>query len=419
MNVKGAGPNAAAVAADTVRKVEAAGFTVSTATMDQLATEVGEKSLYGRTGGAATLAVGMAQIFSKLTNGRLLDIWYHFAIMFEALFILTTLDAGTRVGRYLLQDVLGHVWKPLGDTSSLPANILSSALVVAGWGYFLIQGVLDPLGGINSLWPLFGIANQLLAAIALCLATTVLLKTALKRRAEFESSGTTSQASRSPALMLITLIPLSWLLAVTFTAGWQKITHPEPRMGFLAAARDLDSKLPALQTALAAVTPASGPAFEAARKAVATNRALRFNNQLDAVVTSVFLVFAALIVLSAAWVWASLLSKRKPPTLTETEAVWLPGTGASPESGLKAMGVATLVLGLLRHWSGQSDVHRAQADLMAANQNCPVSTTSQRLLIDLPEVREDIEEQRRQAAPAQAYVLACSRRFDQSNSPCC
>src|SRR5204862_7108670 len=166
MNVKGP-------PAETVGRVGATGFSVTVSQMDQIASQVKEKTLFGRTGGAATLAVGMANILSQVTKGRWLDLWYHFAIMFEALFILTTLDAGTRVGRYLIQDVLGNVFKPLADTKSTQANIIASLVVVSGWGYFLIQGVRDPLGGINSLWPLFGIANQLLAAIALCLANTV------------------------------------------------------------------------------------------------------------------------------------------------------------------------------------------------------------------------------------------------------
>src|SRR5437867_2248317 len=172
MNVKGE-------PAATVAKVNALNFPVTVDQMNQLANQIGEKTLFGRTGGAATLAVGMAHIFSKAVHGRWLDLWYHFAIMFEALFILTTLDAGTRVGRYLLQDVLGNIWKPLGETKSIRANVLTSVLIVSAWGYFLIQGVRDPLGGINSLWPLFGIANQLLAAIALCLGTTIILKMAL------------------------------------------------------------------------------------------------------------------------------------------------------------------------------------------------------------------------------------------------
>src|SRR5258705_1113644 len=196
--------------AATVSQITQLGFPVTTNEMDKLASMTGEKTLFGRTGGAATLAVGMAQIFSKVTQGRWLDLWYHFAIMFEALFILTTLDAGTRVCRYLLQDVLGNLWKPVADVRSANSNVLASALVVAGWGYFLIQGVRDPLGGINSLWPLFGIANPLLASIALCLATTVILKMHLGDRPR-------------PAFALVTLIPLMWLLSVTMTAGVQKI----------------------------------------------------------------------------------------------------------------------------------------------------------------------------------------------------
>ncbi len=162
--------------AETVATVTSLHYPVTIAQMDQTAASIGEKTLFGRVGGAPTLAVGMAKVFSNAFNGAGLDLWYHFAIMFEALFILTTLDAGTRVGRYLLQDFLGHIWKPLGQTNRTGSAWLASVLVVGAWGWFLIQGVRDPLGGINSLWPLFGIANQLLASIALCLATTVILK---------------------------------------------------------------------------------------------------------------------------------------------------------------------------------------------------------------------------------------------------
>src|SRR5689334_9483483 len=239
MNIKAPGADAAAVATATVERVNGFGpeFAVSRERMTALALEVKEDSLYGRTGGAATLAVGMASLFHQAAPGlgdRWLALWYHFAIMFEALFILTTLDAGTRVGRYLLQDSLGHIWKPLGDTKNVPANIFTSVLIVIAWGAFLIMGVRDPEGGVKALWPIFGIANQMLASIALCLGTTIILKMALRRN-----------GSRRPALALVTLIPLIWLIAVTGTAAWIKISDPSPKIGFLAAARAQDEKLPA------------------------------------------------------------------------------------------------------------------------------------------------------------------------------
>jgi carbon starvation protein len=401
MNVKGAGPDAAAIAADTVAKVNATGFTVSTAEMDRLAKEVGEGSLYGRTGGAATLAVGMANIFSQVTRGRWLDLWYHFAIMFEALFILTTLDAGTRVGRYLLQDFLGHVWKPLGDTRSLASNTFASVLVVAGWGYFLVQGVRDPLGGINSLWPLFGIANQLLAAIALCLGTTILLKTALRSR------NAEAGSRKSPALALITLIPLLWLLSVTFTAGWQKMFHESPRIGFLAAVRDFDAKLPKLTETFETAKAGTPDKLAAAEKALKTTQALRFNNLLDLGVTGVFLTLAAAVVLVSVYEWLRLLRGARAPDLRETEPVWLPEHAIREGRPLGAIGgTAALALALAKEWSGESAVERART------QACECTTP--KVLVDIPEVRTTVEREEQQ----HAYVAAAEQRFEGVNRCC-
>src|SRR5438552_3279321 len=197
-----------AALAQASQALSQAGFVVTPETMHALAARMGETTLVARSGGAPSLAVGMAQIFASATSvlgGKTLDaLWYHFAIMFEGLFILTTIDTGTRVGRFMLQEIVGHVWPRFGETSWYPSVIASSAVIVAGWGYFLYQGVVDPLGGINSLWPLFGISNQLLAAVALCVGTTILIKMGRGRYA------------------WVTAGPLAWLVAGTLTAGWQK-----------------------------------------------------------------------------------------------------------------------------------------------------------------------------------------------------
>ncbi len=243
------------------------GFPVTAAEMQALAHAVGEQTLYNRTGGAPAFAVGMAHIFSRSLGGEsLMALWYHFAIMFEALFILTVLDAGTRVARFMVQDALGHIYRPLGRTSWYPSTLATSALIVALWGYFLWQGVKDPLGGINSLWPLFGISNQLLATVALCVATTIIIK---MHRAKYAA---------------VTLAPLAWLVAVTFTASWHKVFDPNPRVGFLAQAQAL------------AAAPATS----------ATGR-LIFNNRLDAAVTGILVAMVTLVLLESARQWLGIL----------------------------------------------------------------------------------------------------------------
>ncbi len=364
MNVPSAGANSEVRAAAVTAKLSAAGsdLTVSASAMDQLAAEVNEKTLFSRTGGAATLAAGMANIFSKVTHGRGLDLWYHFAIMFEALFILTTIDAGTRVGRYLLQDLIGGVWKPMADTKNLGANLVASVLLVGGWGYFLIQGVRDPLGGINSLWPLFGIANQMLAGIGLCLGTTIILKMTLQPRSD-------GAQPAKPALALLTLIPLVWLLAVTITAGVQKIWHSDPRIGFLAQAKALNEKLPALEQALTAARTAGDAAvLQAAEKALHANRVLHFNNLLDAVVAGAFLALIAAIVLLSVREWILLLARRKLAVLHETKPVWLPDYAVAESRPLHVASLIAVAFALAKELSGEAEMERAH--VVAAHCAC-------------------------------------------------
>ena len=269
--------------AAVVAKVTALGFPVTEKQMADLATSVGEKTMVGRTGGAPTFAVGMAQMFAGVLGSKgALALWYHFAIMFEALFILTTLDAGTRVGRFLVQDLLGLFSKKLGDTKSFAGNTLATALFVSAWGWFLYQGVIDPLGGINSLWPIFGVANQLLAVIAFALGTTVLIKMGRVR------------------YMWVTLAPLAWLLAVTMTAGGMKIFSPAP-VGFLAIARGLEGRI-----------AAGGSATE-----LVMWRSQLLNNHIDAAVTGLFMVLVLIVVASSARVWWQLLAGKRAADLRE------------------------------------------------------------------------------------------------------
>ena len=278
-----------ATPAAAVATISGWGYPVTEDQMSALASQVGETTLMHRTGGAPSLALGMAHIFSRVGGvERFIGFWYHFAIMFEALFILTILDAGTRVGRFMLQDLLGHVYKPLGRTSWMPGVIGASAAIVGAWGYFLIQGVRDPLGGINSLWPLFGISNQLLAAVALCVATTILIK---MHRWRF---------------MWITCVPLTWLVIVTYTASYQKIFSGEPCIGFLAQAR-------ALQAALDAGTIPP--------ERIAATQAVVFNNQLDALLAGIFVVLVTTILADSIRVWAGILRGRREARVFEAPFV--------------------------------------------------------------------------------------------------
>jgi len=273
---------------EVVERVSASGFPVTEQQMTRLASDLGESTMFNRAGGAPTFAVGMAHMFARISTGpTALALWYHFAIMFEALFILTTIDAGTRVGRFLLQDFLGNLWRPLGDTRSWSANLFSSVLLVAAWGWFLYVGVIDPLGGINSLWPLFGLANQLLSVVALCLGTTILIK---MHKAKY---------------LFVTVLPLCFMCAVTFSAGYLKVFSPDPKLGFLSGARSL------LNEAAGIVDPAK--AANLARQAGVW--------QFDALVAVFFLVLVLMIVLGSARQWWRLLRGRKPLILYESEFV--------------------------------------------------------------------------------------------------
>jgi carbon starvation protein len=278
--VVGATPEAA------VATITAWGFPVTAEQMSALAESVGETSLFHRTGGAPAFALGMAVIFSRSLGGdAVMALWYHFAIMFEALFILTILDSGTRVARFMLQDALGSIWEPIGRTSWYPGVVATSGFICALWGYFLWQGIFDPLGGVNTLWPLFGIANQLLATVALCVATTIIIKMGRVR------------------YVWVTLAPLAWLVSVTFTASYHKIFNPDPRIGFLAAANHFAALIP--------LEP------ERAREL----GRLVFNNRLDAVVTAILILLVFLILVESAREWRRVLSGRKPAVVREAPFV--------------------------------------------------------------------------------------------------
>jgi carbon starvation protein len=277
MNV---GPATLGATADAAaRTINEWGFIVTPQQLNALAAQMGESTLLSRTGGAPSLAVGMAGILGSVFTGAGLALWYHFAIMFEAIFILTTVDTGTRVGRFMLQELLGHVYAPLGRTSWYPSIVIASLLVVGGWGYFLYQGVIDPLGGINSLWPLFGIANQLLGAVALCVGTTVIIKMGKLRYA------------------WVTLLPLAWLSVVTLSAGWQKVFSSAPALGFLAHARSLaDSTLP-------------------------TAGRMIFNDYLNAALSLFFMSVVLVVIAASAREWYLVAARKKQPRVHEAPYV--------------------------------------------------------------------------------------------------
>jgi carbon starvation protein len=241
-----------------------------------------------RTGGAPTLAVGMSEIFAGATGEGLKAFWYHFAIMFEALFILTTVDAGTRVGRFMLQDTLGNVWKPIGRVSWKPGLIATSAIVVAAWGYFLYTGVTNPLGGINQLFPLFGIANQLLAAVALTVATTLLIKHGKLKWA------------------WVTAIPLAWDVAVTLTASYQKVFSGDPALGFF-------SQRDRFQEALD-----NGEVLPPAEN-LDDMQAVVTNSTVDGILAALFAVLIIIVILDASRIWFKAIRARRPLPTTEVE----------------------------------------------------------------------------------------------------
>jgi carbon starvation protein len=290
---------AAVIGQDVVQAakvVSSWGFTITPDMLTGLAKDVGEQTILSRTGGAPTLAIGMAVILSNVIGGKaLMAFWYHFAILFEALFILTTIDAGTRVGRFMIQDIMGTFYKPLGRTDSLVSNIIATTLCVLAWGYFLYQGVVDPLGGINTLWPLFGIANQMLVGIALLFGTTVLFKMGKK------------------AYVWVTLVPTTWLLVVTMTAGFQKLFHSNPKIGFLAHANAFKDALNQGKI----LAPATNEA---------QMRQIIMNDYIDATLCAIFMLVVIAMLISAVNMWIKVLQNKRVPL---KEAPYIPRDGGN------------------------------------------------------------------------------------------
>ena len=284
----------AGVLGDTVQSASQAvnglGFAITPGELQSAATSVDEETLVARTGGAPTLAIGMSEIFAGATAASLKAFWYHFAIMFEALFILTTVDAGTRVGRFMLQDTLGNVIKPFSNVSWKPGVWITSAVVVGAWGWFLYGGVTNPLGGINQLFPLFGIANQLLAAVALTVATTLLIKAGKIKWA------------------WVTGIPLAWDVAVTLTASWQKVFSDNPALGFFAQRDRFQAALDEGEV----LAPATS---------LDDMQAVVTNSTVDGVLAAFFAVLIIVVIADAARIWVRVLRSREPQPTTEAPFV--------------------------------------------------------------------------------------------------
>jgi len=288
-------------AAHAAQVISGWGFTITPDMLTQVAKDVGESTVLSRAGGAPTLAVGMSHILSRAVGGQALTaFWYHFAILFEALFILTTVDAGTRVCRFMIQDLLGTAIPALKRTQSLGANLIATGLAVAAWGYFLYQGVIDPLGGINTLWPLFGISNQMLAAIALTLCTVVLFKMKRERYA------------------WVTILPTVWLAICTLTAGWQKLFHPSPGIGFLAHAR----KFGDAQAAGQVLAPA---------KDLGEMGRIVFNDYIDVALTGIFM---AVVIAMLVFGLLALVKALRSSTATTHEVGGEPAAMGSKPAGM-------------------------------------------------------------------------------------
>lgn len=275
-------------AAEAVRNL---GFVVTPEALTLLAQEVGESTILSRTGGAPTFAIGMAHIISEIFNNRsMMAFWYHFAILFEALFILTAVDAGTRACRFMVQDTVGIVIPAIKKSGSFVGNIIGTAVAVGGWGFFVYQGVVDPLGGINSLWPLFGVGNQMLAAMALILGTVILFK------------------MKKEKYVWVTIVPTIFLLITCMTAGWQKIFHENPKIGFLAQANRFSDAI------------ARGELLKPA-KTIAEMQAVVISNQINAVLCGFFMVVAIVMVIASIGVIRRALAS-KVPTVNEAPAVY-------------------------------------------------------------------------------------------------